>query len=104
MEDDISKCRVYGDEPSIIYPIRMADTAAEFAPDDCGEKCTTWLEEEYPACRFVYESEANTLFLNGGHGLTEEQIRLMQCKARAFVHGLIHGVSMTRKLHRTGLH
>lgn len=97
MEDDLSKYRVYADEPSIIYQVRMADTAGEFAPDDFGEECAAWLEEEYPACSFFYESDASTLFLDGGHGLSEEQIRLMQCKARSFVHGLIHGISMARK-------
>ena len=97
MEDDLSKYRVYADEPSIIYQVRTADTAGEFAPDDFGEKCVAWLEEEYPACKFVYESDAGTVFLDGGHGLSEEQIRLMQCKAKSFVHGLIYGISMARR-------
>ena len=95
--DDLSKFRVYEDEPSIIYEVGVADDAGEFAPDDSGEMCAVWLGKEYPKCVFVYEPDANTVFLDGGHGLTEEEIRLIQCKARAFVHGLIHGISMTRK-------
>lgn len=97
MDDDISKYKVYAYELSIIYQVRAADNAGDFTPDDFGEVCAAWLGEEYPGCTFVYESDANTVFLDGGHGLTEEQIRLMQCKARSFAHGLIYGVSMTRK-------
>jgi len=32
MDDGISKYRVYADEPSIIYQVRAADNAGEFAP------------------------------------------------------------------------
>lgn len=94
---DLSKFRVYADEPSIIYELGAAGSSGEFPPDDFGEMCAVWLGEEYAKCVFVYEPDANTVFLDGGHGLNEEQIRLIQCKARAFVHGLIHGVSMTHK-------
>jgi hypothetical protein len=36
------------------------------------------------------------LFLDGGHGLNEEQIRLIQIKATAFVSGLMYGVEIAR--------
>jgi hypothetical protein len=80
---------VYADEPSIIYEFSMADCPADISLDDLGETCMIWLSQKYPKCSFVYEQESCTLFLDGGHGLREEQIRLVQSEAKAFVRGLM---------------
>jgi hypothetical protein len=74
----------------------MTVCPADILLDDCGEICTIWLRREYPKCTFVYEPESCTLFLDGGHGLIEEQIRLIQIKATAFVCELMNGVEIAR--------
>ena len=92
----MSDFKVYADEPSIIHEFSMTDRPADILLDDCGEICTTWLRREHSKCTFVYESECCTLFLDGGHGLSEEQIRLIQSKTMAFVSGLMYGVEIAR--------
>jgi hypothetical protein len=89
--------KMYADEPSIIHEFSMTDCPADILLDDCCEICTTWLCGEHPKCTFVYEPECCTLFLDGGHGLSEEQIRLIQIKAMAFVCGLKNGVETARR-------
>jgi hypothetical protein len=88
---------VYADEPSIIYEFSTTGCPADVLLDDFGETCKIWLRLEYPKCTFVYEPECCTLFLDGGHGLSEEHIRLIQSKAMAFVSGLMHGVEIARR-------
>ncbi len=92
----MSDFRVYADEPSIIHEFSMTGCPPDILLDDLGETCTVWLREKYPKCTFVYESESCTLFLDGGHGLGEEQIRSMQVQATAFVSGLMYGAEMVR--------
>jgi|HubBroStandDraft_4_1064222.scaffolds.fasta_scaffold794765_2 hypothetical protein len=99
---DLSEFKVYPDEPSIIYEISTVDCLAVRTADDLGEACVLWLCQEYPQCTFVYEADACAVFLDGGHGLTEQQIRLVQQKARAFVRGLIHGAEMERRQKQAG--
>jgi hypothetical protein len=93
----MSDFKVYADEPSIIYEFSMNDCPADILLDEFGEICTIWLRREHPKCTFVYEPESFTLFLDGGHGLSEEQIHLIQSKATAFVCGLTYGVEITRR-------
>lgn len=93
----MSDFKVYADEPSIIYEFSMTDCPADILLDDLGEICTTWLRGEYPKCAFVYEPECSTLFLDCGHGLSEEQIRHIQMKASAFVRGLTYGAEIARR-------
>lgn len=95
--NNFSEFKVYADEPSIIYEFSMADCPSGVLPDDFGEMCMAWLSREYPKCTFAYESECGTLFLDGGHGLSEPEIHLVQNKAQAFVRGLMHGVVMARR-------
>jgi hypothetical protein len=92
--------KVYAEEPSIIHEFSSTDYPADIILDDFGEICTTWLRREHPQCTFVYEPECCTLFLDGGHGLSEEQIRLIQSKAMAFVCGLMYGAEIARGLKR----
>ena len=99
----LSDFKVYADEPSIIYEFSMTDCPADILLDDFADTCATWLRREHSNCIFVYESECCTLFLDGGHGLSEEQIRLIQCKAMAFVCGLKCGVEIARVPNRNAL-
>lgn len=92
----MSDFKVYADEPSIIYEFTMTDCPADILLDDFGEHCTMWLRRELPKCTFVYEPESCTLFLDSGHGLSEEQIHLIQIRAAAFVCGLMCGVEIAR--------
>jgi len=89
--------KVYANEPSIIHEFSMTDCPADILPDYFGEICTTWLRKEHPKCTFVYEPECCTLLLDGGHGLSGEQIRMVQTKATAFVCGLMHGAEIARR-------
>ena len=89
--------KVYANEPSIIHEFSMTDCPPDILVDDFGNICTTWLCGEHPKCTFVYEPECCTLFLDGGHGLSEEQIRLIQSNAMAFVCGLKNGVETARR-------
>ena len=93
----MSDFKVYADEPSIIYEFSMTDCPIDILLDDFAEICAAWLGRECPKCTFVYEPECCTLFLDGGHGLSEEQIRLIQCKVMAFVCGLMHGGEIARR-------
>jgi hypothetical protein len=93
----MSDFMVYADEPSIIHEFSMTDCPADILLDDCGETCREWLRREHPKCTFVYEPECCTLFLDGGHGLSEEQIRPIQSNAMAFVCGLKYGVEIARR-------
>jgi hypothetical protein len=92
----MSDFEVYADEPSIIYEFSTTGCPADILLDDFGETCVIWLRREHPKCAFVYEPESFTLFLDGGHGLREEQIRLIQIKATEFVCGLMNGVEIAR--------
>jgi len=94
---DLSEFRVYPDEPSVIYEISTADCLVDINADDLGEMCVLWLQQEYPQCTFVYETDSFAVFLDGGHGLTEAQIRLVQQKARAFARGVVSGSEMERR-------
>jgi hypothetical protein len=89
--------KVYADEPSIIYEFSTTGCPPDILLDDFGESCMLWLRREHEKCTFVYEQESFTLFLDGGHGLSEEQIHLIQSKATAFVCGLMYGVEITRR-------
>jgi hypothetical protein len=84
---DMSDFEVYADEPSIIYEFSKTDCPADIFLDHFGEICASWLRHEYPKCTFVYEPESCTLFLDGGHGLSAEQIGFIQSNATAFVRG-----------------
>jgi len=95
--NDLSEFKVYADEPSIIYQISAADCPSSMNVDEFGEICALWLGNDYPKCTFVYEADASTIFLEGGHDLTEGQIRLIQHKARAFARGLTQGLLLERR-------